>query len=84
MYWELAEWQPGMPACWHLKNGGPYPIGSIVEVGGFANRAYECKAFTCNEKGEPTYRYIGLITTSIDDAKAAVEGAHESLFEEAA
>ncbi|MEO0449070.1 MAG: hypothetical protein AAFZ74_01985 [Pseudomonadota bacterium] len=77
MYWELAEWQPGMPVCWHLKNGGPYPIGSIVEVGGVSNRAYECKAFTCNEMGEADYLYIGLITTSIDDAKAAVEGAHD-------
>lgn len=67
MYWELAEWQPGMPVCWHLKNGGPYPIGSIVEVGGFANRAYECKAY---EDGIAVC--LGL-ETSLDEAKLSVE-----------
>ena len=82
--WELAEFQPGMPTCWHLKNGGPYPIGSIVQTGGAFNTAYECRAFVCDEDGRATDLWMGLVTTSIEDAQAAVEGAHEPGVEVAA
>ena len=65
--WELAEWQPGMPTCWHLKNGGPYPIGSIIELGGVTNRTYECRAY---EDGIVVS--LGIAQT-FEEAKLSVE-----------
>ena len=65
--WELAEFQPGMPTCWHLKNDGPYPIGSIVQTGGAFNPSYECRAY---EDG--TVIWIGT-EDSLEAAKLSVE-----------
>lgn len=84
-HWEMLPWRDGMPACEHLKvKGEPYPFGSIIYRGGFANPHFECHAFYCDEAGRAQTLWQETVLETAADAKQAVIQAHTSAFKHAA